>query len=287
MSPTGSADSFGLLADETRLDIIEALAEASKKPTGDRAFTFSELQDETGVKDSGQFNYHLNKLVGRFIEKTEAGYRLNYAGIQVAGAVLSGFYRDPGESISAHELWSCPLCEEPVEATYEMGLLQVGCANDHTFADLVPPRVFEDRDIEIVVETVAIAAVGRLRQAQRGCCPLCFGHVEWSIVEPGGDGPPTDATLLQGQCRTCGVPYAAHPGTFVLWDPAVQSRLHEYGVAVWEDPARWVIEGAGWTADPTDGSGQSVIVHGELEPCTITATVNERGEILDIDIADK
>jgi hypothetical protein len=70
------------------MEILRTLGEA------DRRLSFSELRDGVGIEDSGQFNYHLGKLTGHFVGKTEAGYGLRQAGHRVIEAVLSGAITD-------------------------------------------------------------------------------------------------------------------------------------------------------------------------------------------------
>jgi putative transposase len=52
-------DAFLLLADETRLDIIEHLRCADDSPV-----PYADLKNELAIHDSGRFNYHLGKLTG-------------------------------------------------------------------------------------------------------------------------------------------------------------------------------------------------------------------------------
>ena len=59
---------FSLLADETRLDIIEYLWNAHGEP-----IPYAVPKNDLGVCDSGRFNYHLGKLTGTFARKTEVG----------------------------------------------------------------------------------------------------------------------------------------------------------------------------------------------------------------------
>lgn len=71
------AATFDLLSDETRVRIVGALADAD-------GLRFSELQSRTGVSDPGRFNYHLEKLRGRLVEKSGETYVLTAAGADVA-----------------------------------------------------------------------------------------------------------------------------------------------------------------------------------------------------------
>lgn len=62
---------FEQWADETRRRILAELHRAS-----DRPLRFSELRARTQTRDSSRFNYHLTRLVGTFVNRTEAGYDL-------------------------------------------------------------------------------------------------------------------------------------------------------------------------------------------------------------------
>jgi DNA-binding transcriptional ArsR family regulator len=75
------ADAFALLADETRVAILRALAESWNEAGFGAAYglSFSELRERVGVRDSSRFNYHLQRLTGRFARKTDEGYVFGYA----------------------------------------------------------------------------------------------------------------------------------------------------------------------------------------------------------------
>jgi DNA-binding transcriptional ArsR family regulator len=86
-SPRNLAAVFDLLSDGTRLAIVRALAEHRHDDPAHVALTFSELRERVGARDAGRFNYHLGKLRGVLVEKTDAGYRLTPRGV-TAGALL-------------------------------------------------------------------------------------------------------------------------------------------------------------------------------------------------------
>ncbi len=276
MTATDAADAFSLLADATRLSILEALVSAYREDPAAPALSFSELYERSGIEDTGRFNYHLDKLVGRFVEKRE-GYRLSPAGVRVAGAVFSGYYDTPS-SVENEPLGPCPACDGTLLVSYESGLFTVSCEEGHAFADLVPPRVFEDRDAAAAAEVMAVAVVGRARQAQRGACPQCFGHVEWSMVESPEEAAPAPV-VLDWQCRTCGVAYSAPPGMFVPWNPEVGAALREHGVDVWKEPVRWLALSGEWTVTSFDTEAGRADVEATLSGVPVTATVGERGEV--------
>ena len=82
--PLAPDESFALLGNETRVRILVALADA------DDALHFSTLHDRVDLRDSEQFNYHLDRLVGHFVDRTDDGYELRQAGSRVVEAILSG-----------------------------------------------------------------------------------------------------------------------------------------------------------------------------------------------------
>jgi len=81
-------NAFAVLGNETRMEILQTLGKA------DGALSFSELRDRVGMRDSGQFNYHLDKLVEHFVRQIDGGYDLRQAGRRVIEAVLSGAVTD-------------------------------------------------------------------------------------------------------------------------------------------------------------------------------------------------
>lgn len=86
-------DAFAVLGNETRLEILRSLSDA------DGPVSFSDLREHVGMRDSGQFNYHLDKLVGHFVTQADDGYALRQAGDRVIEAILSGRSPMPPSSI--------------------------------------------------------------------------------------------------------------------------------------------------------------------------------------------
>jgi len=66
VDPAAVSDALELLSDETRLAVVLELAAADAVPDGD-PLSFSTLRDRVGVRDSGRFNYHLDRLRERFV----------------------------------------------------------------------------------------------------------------------------------------------------------------------------------------------------------------------------
>jgi predicted transcriptional regulator len=72
---------YALLASEPRVGIVRALGES------DEPRSFTALKERVGIRDSGRFNYHLQRLVGTFVERTECGYVLTDDGERVVESI--------------------------------------------------------------------------------------------------------------------------------------------------------------------------------------------------------
>ncbi|QLH84600.1 ArsR/SmtB family transcription factor [Halosimplex pelagicum] len=97
------AEAFEVLGDETRLDILRALAEAEEP------LAFTRLRERCGVADSGRFSYHLRRLCEYFVRETDEGYELGHAGDRVIAATgePTGSRADPSDTDDSGE---CPVC---------------------------------------------------------------------------------------------------------------------------------------------------------------------------------
>jgi AcrR family transcriptional regulator len=91
-----------VLSNETRLAILPALWETYDPHAERNAVPFSELRDRVGIRQGGQFNYHLEQLLGHFVRKGDDGYKLRQAARHVVQAVLSGTARRTSRGVDPH-----------------------------------------------------------------------------------------------------------------------------------------------------------------------------------------
>lgn len=113
-------DAFATLGNDTRIEIVRGLAEA------DSPLSFTELRDRVGLDRGRQFNYHLDKLVGHFVTKTDDGYALAPPGERVVEAIVSGVVtRDPIRDPTVTDQ-QCYHCGAPVVLSYG-GHLAIFC----------------------------------------------------------------------------------------------------------------------------------------------------------------
>ncbi len=188
----GPADAFAALSDSNRVAILEALWEAD----GHEA-SFSDLRSAVGMRDSGQFNYHLGKLTDQFVRQTDDGtYALSVAGIHVVGSIIGGTYTGETtvEARPADE--SCPWCGMAAVFAYEDEQFSIECPEcDLAMAEMpAPAGVFEP------YSPADAPAVGRaytrnvIHDLFDGFCPFCRGPVEVTVTtyDPAED-PPVDS----------------------------------------------------------------------------------------------
>lgn len=229
---------FSLLANEKRFGILRALwdAEADTLP-------FSELHRRSNVADSGQFNYHLDKLVGAFVRETDEGYALRYAGYQAIGAALSGTYTRAVTVDPVPVDGDCPDCGGRLEASYREERARIGCADcDATITEYgVPPGILDGREREDLPYVFDRWIRSQMTQLLAGFCPRCLGRLQTELTPEltADDGRPG----VTHECERCGFYSYSVVGAVALDHPAVVGFHHDHGVDLRETPLwelRWL-----------------------------------------------
>lgn len=197
---------FSALGNTTRMDILRTLADA------DTPLSFSALYDQIGLSDSGQFNYHLNKLVDHFVRKRDEGYELTRAGERIIEAVLSGAVTDH-PTIEPTEIdQSCQYCGAPIGISYSDEQLLVFCTEcpgtygrqeitgeyGHLGRLYLPPAGVGDRSPDEVYRAARIWGGLETMATVTGVCPRCSASLEESVAVC----PTHDA--VDGVCPDCG-----------------------------------------------------------------------------------
>lgn len=217
------AEAFSLLGDDVRLEIIATLDEAA----ADRV-PFSELQDQVGLDDSGQFNYHLSQLVGHFVSKTDEGYTLTAAGERLARAVAAGLYTDSPELPPFAVDGTCNSCgEAALEASYADEQFTIACdACGHQLLEVdAPPSLIRGREPEEALQAFEEWSFQQVEQAYKGLCPTCGGPISHGITEDTRVELPFDV-LPEMVCEVCHRRVVTSFAAIARRDPAVES-FHE------------------------------------------------------------
>lgn len=243
---------FELLSNDTRLGILLALWEAYDPHTETSAVPFSALRKRVGVQDSGQFNYHLNKLEGPYVRKTDGGYVLQPTGLKLVGTVIAGTGR--GGTLERTVIdYDCDLCGAPTAITYEDGWLFHICTEcdgglggmaeyppGALFGEPFPPAALENRTTEEIFAAGVLRLLQVMAMKMGELCPRCSGLVE-RTVSVCEDHAPT----AEGACEACGFPTAVRilwvcsvckyrggssPAGAMVMHPAVVAFYHDHGV---------------------------------------------------------
>jgi hypothetical protein len=180
-----AAEAFAILGNETRVETLLALWRA-----GDPV-PFTRLRRTVAPDDKGNFSYHLGKLADHFVEKTDEGYVLRFAGEQVVRAVLAGTMTGT-DSLPTDELRErCVYCGGPVEMSYEDERISVRCTEcdgvvgrefpTGTYMQYgFPPAGLTGRSREEVVDAAHVLYDSKLSPMMKGVCPECAGRVTLS-----------------------------------------------------------------------------------------------------------
>lgn len=256
-------EAFGLLGNETRVGILRALWRAFESGTGENAVPFSTLYEDVDIADTGNFTYHLEKLTGPFVRRTDDGYALKQTGINVVRAVVAGSVtEDPAFGPTAVDA-DCPRCGAPVEVEYADELMTVyctACAGGHpwrgkpgfVFGGLVPSAVMEGRSVEAAFRAGVTYTSLQIAALREGVCPHCSGvpdvDIEVCADHEYGEEPfcpncgryhPTEAWLVCSMCKRSVYPPVS---VVVLADPEVAAfygaRGVDHRIGTWEATRR-------------------------------------------------
>lgn len=226
------AEAFALIANETRLSILEALWAADERPV-----SFSDLRREVGMRDSAQFNYHLKKLTGHFVTGTGDGYDFKHAGEKVVRSVIAGSFNEHPTLEPFPVEGACFACGGSLRAIYEDERLAIACTDcgqrhgEYSF----PPGGLNDRTLEEVAE----AFDHRVRHlhclAADGVCPECNGRMETRVRED-GECCLGVAVRFDHECQQCGHTLCSAAGLRLLDHSETVSFHRERGVHLDERP---------------------------------------------------
>lgn len=246
-------DAFALLSNETRMAILLSLWEAYEPGLEDHPVSFSELRERVGVRDSGQFNYHLDKLTGQYVTEIDGGYILRDAGLKIVRAVIAGAGID-NATVAPTELdMACTRCGEPsVELQYQSGAIYLTCATCEGIltAEKWPqgtiaiwefdPAGLSGREPQELRAAAGIRNKHAHQMMAEGVCPACSGAIESSLqlcsdhtTEPGEVCPncgTRDSARVRHVCTVC-KNWDGNPVEVMVFNhPAVVTFYHEHGV---------------------------------------------------------
>lgn len=188
-------EAYAVLGNETRMQILQTLGEA------DGPLTFSALRERVGMGDSGQFNYHLGKLTGHFLQETDDGYELRRAGARVIESILSGAVTQTSALEPTVIDEPCHLCGGPLEVSFQQERLEMYCTecaglfgetnrtgewlseSSHGYLGYLPlpPAGMRGRTPNEVYRAAWVWGNLEILSLASGVCPRCSATVDYSI----------------------------------------------------------------------------------------------------------
>jgi transposase-like protein/DNA-binding transcriptional ArsR family regulator len=256
-------DAFKLLSDEVRLAILLALWEAYDPHAEKNTVSFSELFDRVGVRDSGNFTYHLDKLIGHFVEETDDGYRLRNSGLKIVRSVIAGSGLEKRRLPPTEIPRACYHCGAQVELSYEDERLYQICtecegnigpeSTERTpvgtlivYDDFNPAGLTHRTAGEVFVAG-SIEYIQGVKMLIRGVCPECSGPIEDSVnvcdthEAPSGELCSNCGTAVRSGGNEVRVSYvcsvckhgASYPAWTAVFDhPAIVAFYHDHGFSM-------------------------------------------------------
>lgn len=230
------ADAFSLLADETRLGIVEALVDSAFESMGDPV-SFSDLRRLVGVDDAGKFNYHLGKLQPQFIEKQDNGYVPRFAALEAVGAARAGTFTELPEERRAELDIDCHSCGEPLVGIHEGSRVRVLCEDDGWFfQSIVPPRTAAERSVQEVVTYASRETQRDIERLLDGVCMICGGPIEATTPSEAGFLDDQESVTTELDCSACAFRMNTPIAMTLIRHPAVISHHYDHGVDIRDDP---------------------------------------------------
>lgn len=280
VSDSNSIDVFEVVGNSTRFDILRVLAGAYSESPADPWLDYTELRDAVGIRDNGNFNYHLGRLDG-FVAKDSEGYVITSTGLAVVTAAASG-------SLEPDWTWgpvdvpaTCAYCDEPLQLRYAGGTLRLECGKSaHTLRLPASPRLLDAHPTETVGERLTLLVQQRVAQVRRGICPECQGAVDGEIRRGIAD---LEHYYYHGECRHCGYQYGFDIGPLVLPHPDVIAFASAHGRDVRSTPI-WELDFC-TPGDETTVSTDPLRLRVDVERAdeTLSVTLDRNGSVVATD----
>ncbi|WP_247729342.1 DUF7351 domain-containing protein [Halovivax limisalsi] len=287
---TEPSEAFQALGNEIRTSILETVRDRSGGAPPDARVSFSTLFEASSVDTTAGFAYHLDELVGPFLEKTDEGYALTAAGRRVARAIESGTFTRRVDRADIPIDDPCPFCAgDGLEAMVTDTVVTIACREcDRPVLKMdFPPGGFaaHGEDIPAAFDRHHRHRIDLLGD---GVCPECSGRVERAVevVAPDrlddafldAEGVP-DPVQAAFACEHCGYDLQCPVAHTLLSHPAVVSFFHDHDAAVAARPI-WNV-GPEWSETPLSHDPIAVRVAVTLEDETLECYVDGAGDVVE------
>ena len=266
---SGPTEIFDVVSNPTRVEILRALVRTYSDAPHDPWLEYNELRTAVGIRDNGNFNYHLDRLDG-FVAKGPSGYRVSRVGMEAISTVSSGVFDADWTWGPVDAPGDCLFCDDSVRIRYEDGTLWLTCGTDeHQLPLSAPPSLLDSHPEEDVIERIAFVEHQWVALTRQGICSECHGYVDGEIE----NGAHPAHYHYHGHCHRCGFQHGIPVGTFLLSHPTVVDFYREHDVDVRTTPF--------WTLEFCTPGNETVV---STDPFRLRVDVNEAGETVSLTV---
>ncbi|MFB6197529.1 MAG: ArsR family transcriptional regulator [Halobacteriaceae archaeon] len=238
-------DPFAIVGNEIRAEIIRIFGDRRFEQRSRPEMSFSEIQSAISVDiHSSQFNYHLQRLVGNFLEGTDDGYQLRPEGHALYKTLIAGTFDRRSSATSRDAGFECHFCPGEVKAIFEAGLVRIVCPDCAHMYDVatIPPGAVEE-------EGTSLAQVARYNHHKhlafaRGTCPTCGNRPRVEMLQPQAtpfEGDDRGKVAVHALCEYCSDERYLSVGEALLADSILIAFCHDHGLDVLATPL-WELE---------------------------------------------
>lgn len=285
---TAPSDAFGRLGNEVRMAILRALVDdESASDVSKRSRSFSELFEASPADTTAGFAYHLRQLTDQYVEQRDEEYRLTYAGLRIARAIVAGTYTDSVDFGPVAVEDRCPFCDRrSLEAHGEDNYVTVACTDcERGILTLpFPPGGHRARSPADLLDAFDRHHRHRLSVMSDGICPECAATMGASVDRPpervAERLPADDRAQLRLDCHQCGCTIHCPVTLAVLEHPAVISFYYDHGEDVRERPI-WNVGGE-WRETVLSEEPWCVRVSARLDEEVLSLYVDEDLSVVEV-----
>ncbi|MFC6875455.1 DUF7351 domain-containing protein [Halobellus marinus] len=274
VSEQSAADMFALLSDESRVDILRAVAVAQSEQnpsnSGFAPLSFSDIYERVEIDNTSKLSYHLGELAGTYLRKVENGYTFTHAGEQIVRFILAENFRQPSGIDSIETEGMCLFCgETQLEAGLDDQYFMVRCPSceQPVTGYIVTPAQARTRSGAALLESLKRKQATEFSLVQEGICPECGGEIQTEVLDASEQPLPSEVPVSYftiDACEAClrrysgPLTYSAAfrpPSIAFYWDHGVDIlgtgwwELHSYlrdgrwsAEQIATDPAEYRIE---------------------------------------------
>lgn len=266
-------EAFSILSDPNRFDIIRVIAEAERE-----TLPYNELYNRSNFDDSGQFTYHLRRLVGPFLHKADEGYGLRHAAKIVYRLAVSGLLSDRAEAKITTVDGTCAQCgAEQLAAIYEGDRFWIRCEACERRVTVAPfpPQALLNYEAERAPTAFDRYTMGTVYRAAENVCPWCASPLTPSLVSADEGWPAVD-WVIHRTCDHCQGWIYTRIHDLLRFHPAVIAFYHEHGVDI--------LGNSFWEAE--EGMADQLIFDVDTDTWSAEAKLAFAGDEITLGIAD-